>query len=284
VKALILGATGMAGHTICLYLSEKGHDITTISRKPFPYCKNIQADITNFELLKSTINNGFYDVVINCIGILNSDAENNKSYAVLLNSFLPHFLSEITEEMNTKVIQMSTDCVFSGLTGNYFETSLKDGETFYDRSKALGEIENSKDLTFRNSIIGPDISANGIGLFNWFMKQKGELQGYTKAIWSGVTTLTLAKAMESAVYENISGIYHLGNNKVISKYELLTLFNNYFKNGDLKITVSEDVVVDKSLINTRNDFNFKVPSYEQMINEMKEWVLNHRDFYSHYFR
>ena len=94
---------------------------------------------------------------------------------------------------------MSTDCVFSGKTGWYSETSSRDGETFYDRSKALGELENNKDLTFRNSIIGPDLNKNGIGLFNWFMKQEGQIYGFTKAIWTGVTTLTLAKAMERCV-------------------------------------------------------------------------------------
>ena len=101
---------------------------------------------------------------------------------------------------------MSTDCVFSGKTGGYDESSLRDGETFYDRSKALGELENQKDLTFRNSIIGPDLNEEGIGLFNWFMKQTGEINGYTKAMWTGVTTLTLAKAMESAVQQGLTGL------------------------------------------------------------------------------
>src|SRR5699024_1115052 len=107
----------------------------------------------------------------------------------------------------TKIIHMSTDCVFSGKIGNYKEDSLRDGETFYDRSKALGELDNQKDLTFRNSIIGPDINENGIGLFNWFMKQEGSINGYSKAIWTGVTTLTLAKAMDSALKEDLVGIY-----------------------------------------------------------------------------
>src|SRR5699024_5151046 len=136
-----------------------------------------------------------YDAIINAVGILNKDAEENKSHAVLLNSYLPHYISNLTKDMNTKVIHMSTDCVFSGKVGSYKEDSLRDGQTFYDRSKALGELENDKDLTFRNSIIGPDMNKNGIGLFNWFMKQNGYIKGFNKAIWTGVTTLTLAKAM-----------------------------------------------------------------------------------------
>jgi dTDP-4-dehydrorhamnose reductase len=283
MKFLVLGATGMAGHTIAIYLKEQGYDVTAFSRRPFPFCPNIIGDITDFKLVKDIIRKGEYDAVINCIGILNQTAENNKHQAVLLNSYLPHFLSYITKDSKTKIIQMSTDCVFSGKTGNYTERSLRDGETFYDRSKALGELENDKDLTFRNSIIGPDMNKDGIGLFNWFMKQRGVINGYTKAIWTGVTTLTLAKAMEKATKDNLVGLYNLVNNQTISKYELLNLFNKYFKNNELIINKSDHVIVNKSLLNTRTDFDFIVPSYEDMIKEMREWVMNHKELYPHYF-
>lgn len=284
MKILVLGGTGMAGHTISIYFKEAGHDVTAFSRSKVDYCKNINGDITDFENLKKIINEGQYDAIINAIGILNQDAEDHKSNAVLLNSYLPHFLSETTKEMKTRVIHMSTDCVFSGKTGGYSETSFRDGETFYDRSKALGELENSKDLTFRNSIIGPDMSERGIGLFNWFMKQEGQINGFTKAIWTGVTTLTLAKAMEQALKENLTGLYNLVNNETISKYELLKLFNKYMKDGQIEILPSDKLSLDKSLVNNRTDFSFKVPSYEIMAVEMKEWIDNHKDFYPHYFK
>ncbi len=283
MKVLVLGATGMAGHTISIYFKEAGHDVTAFSRRKFEYCNNIIEDITNFDLLKSIIEQGNYDAVINAIGILNQDAEDNKSMAVFLNSYLPHYLSDITKEMGTRIIHMSTDCVFSGKTGGYTETSFRDGETFYDRTKALGEIENCKDLTFRNSIIGPDLNKNGIGLFNWFMKQKGQINGFTKAIWTGVTTVTLAKAMERALQENLTGLYNLVNNETISKSELLKLFNKHMKNNAIIILPSEKVLVDKSLVNTRNDFSFNVPSYEDMVIEIKEWIENHKELYPHYY-
>jgi dTDP-4-dehydrorhamnose reductase len=284
MKVLILGGTGMAGHTISIYFKEAGHDVTAFSRSKVDYCKNVNGDITDFENLKKIINEGQYDAIINAIGILNQDAEDHKSNAVLLNSYLPHFLSDTTKEMKTRVIHMSTDCVFSGKTGGYSETSFRDGETFYDRSKALGELENNKDLTFRNSIIGPDMSERGIGLFNWFMKQEGQINGFTKAIWTGVTTLTLAKAMEQALKENLTGLYNLVNNETISKYELLKLFNKYMKNGQIEILPSDNLSLDKSLINNRTDFSFKVPGYEAMVAEMKEWIDNHKDLYPHYFK
>lgn len=284
MKILILGGTGMAGHTISLYFKETGHDVTAFSRSKVDYCKNVNGDITDFENLKKIINEGQYDAIINAIGILNQNAENHKSNAVLLNSYLPHFLSDTTKEMKTRVIHMSTDCVFSGKTGGYSETSFRDGETFYDRSKALGELENNKDLTFRNSIIGPDMSERGIGLFNWFMKQEGQINGFTKAIWTGVTTLTLAKAMEQALKENLTGLYNLVNNETISKYELLKLFNKYMSDGQIEILPSDNLSLDKSLINNRTDFSFKVPGYETMVVEMKEWIDNHKDLYPHYFK
>lgn len=283
MKVLVLGGTGMAGHTISIYFKETGHDVTAFSRSKVNYCKNINGDIADFENLKKIINEGQYDAIINAIGILNQDAEDNKSTAVLLNSYLPQFLSDTTKDMKTKIIHMSTDCVFSGKMGGYSETSFRDGETFYDRTKALGELENSKDLTFRNSIIGPDMSENGIGLLNWFMKQDGQINGFTKAIWTGVTTLTLAKAMEQALKENLTGLYNLVNNETISKYELLKLFNKHMKNGVISILPSDVVALNKSLINNRQDFTFVVPSYEQMIIEMNEWIESHKELYPHYF-
>ena len=274
----------MAGHTISIYFKEAGNDVTAFSRSKVNYCKNVNGDITDFKNLKKIINEGQYDAIINAIGILNQDAEDHKSNAVLLNSYLPHFLSDTTKEIKTRVIHMSTDCVFSGKTGGYSETSFRDGETFYDRSKALGELENNKDLTFRNSIIGPDMSERGIGLFNWFMKQEGQINGFTKAIWTGVTTLTLAKAMEQALKENLTGLYNLVNNETISKYELLKLFNKYMKDEEIEVLPSDKLSLDKSLINNRTDFSFKVPGYEAMVAEMKEWIDNHKDLYPHYFK
>ncbi|MGE7931594.1 hypothetical protein [Viridibacillus arvi] len=125
---------------------------------------------------------------------------------------------------------------------------------------------------------------DGIGLFNWFMKQQDTINGYTGAIWSGVTTLTLAKAMERAAIENVTGLYNLVNNTCISKFELLKLFNENLKENELNILPYESLKVNKTLINNRNDFSFAVPSYEKMVLEMKEWIITHRDLYPHYFR
>ncbi|KAF0129293.1 MAG: dTDP-4-dehydrorhamnose reductase [Bacteroidetes bacterium] len=282
-KILVLGASGMAGHTITLYFMEKGYDVTAYSMNPFPFCRNINGDAFNRDEFTQILVQNEYDIVINCIGILNQWADENLAMAVYLNSYLPHLIADtLLKSSKARLIHMSTDCVFAGNTGPYFENSLRDGRSFYDRSKALGEIDDDVNLTFRNSIIGPDMNENGIGLFNWFMKQNNEIKGFTGALWTGVTTLTLAKAMESAIQENLSGLYNLVNNYSISKYELLSLFNKHFRNNCITIHKSDKLQLDKSLRNSRTDFSFVVPSYEHMIIEMKEWIEAHPQLYPHY--
>lgn len=284
MKILVLGSIGMAGHVITLYFKERGYDVTAYSTQPFPHCNNIIGNAFETEKFKEMLVADNYDAVINCIGLLNQVADTNQAMAVYLNSYLPHLVADTLKDKNTKLIHMSTDCVFAGNTGPYYEDSLRDGLTFYDRSKALGEVEDSKNLTFRNSIIGPDINEQGIGLFNWFMKQSGTINGYTGAMWTGVTTITLAKAMESAIKDNLTGLYNLVNNTSISKYELLCLFNKHFRNSSLNIQKSDSLFLDKSLRSRRNDFSFQVPSYEDMIIEMKAWVINHKDLYPEYLK
>jgi len=283
MKILVLGSIGMAGHLITLYFKERGHEVTAYSMKPFPHCRNIVGNALDTEHFKSVICGDDYDAVINCIGILNRQAEEHQALATYLNSYLPHLVADLLKDRKTRLIHMSTDCVFAGNTGPYYEDSLRDGLTFYDRSKALGEVVDDKNLTFRNSIIGPDANEEGIGLFNWFMKQSGTVNGFTGAMWTGVTTLTLAKAMECALEENLTGLYNLVNNESISKYDMLRLFNHYFRDDSLTIVPSDKLQLDKSLRCRRTDFKFVVPSYEQQIREMRDWVLAHKDLYPHYF-
>jgi dTDP-4-dehydrorhamnose reductase len=220
--------------------------------------------------------------VINCIGIINQFAEQNKALASFLNSYFPHFLAEATAGTDTQVIHMSTDCVFSGKRGEYTEDDFLDGETFYDRSKALGEIEDDKNITLRNSIIGPDINSRGIGLLNWFMHQSGEINGYTKAMWTGQTTLQLAKTMEMAAKEKAHGLYNTVPDYSISKYDLLGLLNHYLRGDSLKINPIEGVNADKSLKRTRYEFSYLIPDYETMVAELTEWIKEHKDMYPHY--
>ncbi len=282
MKFLVLGCNGMAGHMISLYLKEQGHDVFGFDRTASNYIKSAVGDARNADFMKDLIVEGKYDTVINCIGILNQFAEESKALATYLNSYFPHFLAEVTSGTDTQVIHMSTDCVFSGKRGEYTEDDFRDGETFYDRSKALGELEDNKNITLRNSIVGPDINPNGIGLMNWFMKQKASVSGYTKAMWTGQTTLQLAKTMEAAAKEKASGLYNTVPDCSISKYDLLRLFNRYLRNDTMQINPIDGVNADKSLKRTRFDFSYIIPDYETMVAELAQWVIRHKDMYPHY--
>jgi dTDP-4-dehydrorhamnose reductase len=282
MKFLVLGAGGMAGHTIAIYLSENGHEVTGFALNTLTFCNTIVGDAHNKELLINIINTGKFDAIINCIGILNQFADQNIGLAVYLNSYLPYLLAEITKNIPTQIVHMSTDCVFSGKRGNYTESDLPDGESVYDRTKALGELNDNKNVTFRNSIVGPDINVNGIGLLNWFMKEKGTVKGYKNAIWTGLTTLQLAKAIEQVSKERAKGLYNMVYSEPITKYDLLVLFNKYLRNDKVIIIPDNGSAVNKSLKRTNFNFDYEIPDYEKMIFEMAGWIRSHIKLYPHY--
>ncbi len=273
----------MAGHIISLYLKEQGHDVVGYAREKSRFVDTVVGDATDFELLQKTICSGSYHSIINCVGLLNQFAENDHAAAVMLNGYLPHFLVKATAGIDTQVIHMSTDCVFSGRTGGYTEDTVPDGTTFYDRSKAMGEIEDGKNITLRNSIVGPDTNASGIGLLNWFMQQKDFVNGFTGAIWTGQTTLQLAKTMEKAAECRAHGLYNMVPAGSINKYELLKLFNEYIRITPIEINPTDRFVVDKSLVRTRFDgFDYEIPGYEVMVKELGGWMRDHKELYPHY--
>lgn len=286
MKFFICGCNGMAGHTISLFLQEQGHDVYGFDLQESKLIKSFAGNAFDTETIARVIKDGKYDTVINCIGVLNQFAENNHALAAFLNSYFPHFLAKTTEGTDIQVIHMTTDCVFSGKKGSYTEHDLRDGETFYDRSKALGELDDEKNLSLRNSIVGADINPKGIGLLNWFMNNTtGEnpvVNGYTKAMWTGQCTYQLAKTMEAAAKERAHGLVNAVPDTDISKYELLKLFNKYLRGGRVQINPVEGVNADKSLKRTNWDFNYRIPDYEQMVAEMAEWIYKHKDLYPHY--
>lgn len=284
MKFLILGCNGMAGHLISLYLKEQGYDVTGFARSESRLLdKTVVGDARDLGLLKDVIAIGNYNSVVNCIGLLNKFAESDHEAAVFLNSYLPHFLAKITANTHTQIIQMSTDCVFSGSKGGYTEESFPDGILFYDRSKALGELNDRKNVTLRNSIVGPDIKSSGIGLINWFLQQHGKVKGYKNAIWTGQTTLQLAKTIENATIQRAHGLYNMVPNASISKFDMLLLFNKYLRSDPIEVEPEENFRIDKSLIRTRFEgFSYKIPDYKTQIKELGDWMRNHKELYPQY--
>jgi len=281
-RIAVLGGTGMAGTVAVKYLKEQGYDVCYTSLDA-PDTKNSKAlDATDTRSLIKWLDSVKPDVIYNCMGILQKTSDARPDLAIMLNSYLPKYLEQKYKETNVKIIQLSTDCVFSGDRGEYNEADIPDGKTIYDRTKLLGEIDNDKDLTFRMSIIGPEHNVNGTGLFNWFMGQNGTIRGFTNVLWTGLTTIELTRAVDEAIKQNLTGLYHLATKKPISKYDLLILFKQIFNRHDICIESYDDHVSNKTLVCTRTDFDFKMLDHLHQIEDMRDWIGKHSTLYEHY--
>ena len=282
-KILVLGSAGLIGHQVYNYLKDSGnYELYNIS-----YHHKIQDDTV---LLDARDEKNFIDkitsirphYIVNCIGILINGSDTDPENAIFLNSYMPHRLTRLADKINAKLIHISTDCVFSGDKKKpYVETDEKDGRGIYAKTKGLGEVISDKHLTLRTSVVGPELKKDGEELFHWFMNQQGDISGFTKAIWSGVTTIELAKAVKWSIDHHITGLYHVTNNSSISKCDLLKLFQKYTKK-DIDIKPVDGKNVDKSFIDTRLLMNYKIPSYDQMIFDMVSLIANNRPLYSQY--
>lgn len=270
----------MLGHIVSDYLREKSFNVRGLARNKRVE-GDLEIDLSDFNALQTLIEEYKPAFIVNCAGVLNQDVDNDLYNAVLLNSLLPHFLAKITAHSKSKVIHISTDCVFSGENGPYSIEDVPNALDYYGKTKFLGELNNKKDLTLRTSIVGPDLKLQGIGLFNWFSKQTDSVEGYANAIWSGVTTLQLAKVIHFLFDNQSSGLIHYTNNEEISKFDLLQLFNNHRKNT-LTLVPNYTKIVNKALINHQNLEGHNIPSYVVMVEEMMGWIATHNSYYPHY--
>jgi dTDP-4-dehydrorhamnose reductase len=266
-KILILGSTGMLGHQVVNhFLKFDDYDVIDIAFRSKLRDETIISNVTDKTAFEKIVTELNPDFIVNCIGVL-IHGSNNVENAIYLNAYLPHQLKKISKNIGAKLIHISTDCVFSGDKGGYIESDVKDGKGVYSQTKILGEIEDDVNLTLRTSIIGPELKNNGEGLFHWFMGQSGDISGFTKSIWSGVTTIELAKIIKWAIDGKITGLYHATNNSSINKYKLLELFKKYTEK-EVSISPVEGRGIDKSFVDTRALVDYEIPDYENMIKEM----------------
>ena len=282
-KILIIGSTGMLGHQVYKHFKEKNtqYTVVDITYRSKIFEDSIILDVTKKDELDKLIRKIRPDFVVNCVGILISGSNTNIANAIYINSYLPHFIAGICSEINAKFIHISTDCVFSGSEGQYKEDHEKDGKDNYAKTKGLGEVTYDNHLTLRTSIIGPELKENGEGLLHWFLNQRESLKGFTKSIWSGITTFELARFIEIAIIFDLIGLYHVTNNIPINKFDLLKLFAKY-SNRKIEIEPIEGKSIDKSLIDTRQEVDYKIPSYDLMIKEMFEDIQKNKEHYKHY--
>ncbi|UTY25858.1 dTDP-4-dehydrorhamnose reductase family protein [Treponema denticola] len=283
-KILILGAGGMAGHMVYYYLASlKKYSLYTVCHKTFLTEHSFILDVRDTKKLTAILVDVQPDVIINCIGVLIKGAQNSIENAVYINAYYPHLLSDIISKnlQSSKLIHISTDCVFSGEKGNYKFDDKKDALDVYGMTKNLGEVINGRDLTIRTSIIGPELKKNGEGLFHWLFSNRAakELNGYTKSVWSGVTTLELAKAIDFAINTDLIGLQQLSNNKQITKYDLLKLVTDTF-NLSVEMKPVDGVISDKSIVSSILDYS--VPSYSVMLQDLHNFMSKNKELYTQY--
>jgi dTDP-4-dehydrorhamnose reductase len=211
------------------------------------------------------------DVVINAVGLIKQLAGGNAvASAVPINTLLPHRLRSLAEISGARLVHVSTDCVFSGSKGDYLESDRCDASDVYGLSKYLGEVGGENVVTLRTSIIGHELnSANG--LVEWFLSQKQGVKGFTKAIFSGLPTIELARVVRDFVlpHPELAGLYHVSV-EPIAKYELLGLIREVY-NHDIAIEPDASFVIDRSLNSDRfrSATGYIPPSWPNLVELMK---------------
>lgn len=281
MKVLILGVSGMLGNALFRRYSNDARMITygTVRNSSAPkffdsschqriICNlNVDSNNSLLELLREIRPN----IVINCIGLVKQVSEaNDPVRAIAINSLFPHRLAALCKMTESRLIHISTDCVYSGAEGNYRESSFADADDLYGRSKFLGEVDYPHSITLRTSIIGHEPQGNR-SLVDWFLSQEGFIKGYRKAFFSGLPTIELARVIQDFVIPNpkLSGLFHVSVDS-ISKYDLL---NIVAKEYDKKIEIIPDdtVKIDRSLNSSkfRLATGFSSKAWPQLIAEMR---------------
>lgn len=279
MKIILIGAGGMLGYVTYQYLSSQKHCVIGIT-KTAKFSDMICLDVTNQEETEAFLNKTPCDAIVNCAALLVKASEENKSAAVKLNAWFPHWLAEYCARHDIYLIQVSTDGVFSGERGSYDEDAPSDADSFYGKSKFLGEVSGGA-LTVRSGFWGPDVNPNGFGLFNWFMRQTGPVFGYSKAVFNGVSSLEFAQFVNQAIQKPQTGIFHLRAAEPITKYDFLLLQKEMF-DRQVSICPNGSVYIDRTLNNSRADILYKEKTFAQMMGELWQW-LQGRDDFSHYF-
>lgn len=230
----------------------------------------VNADVNNHDNLVNMLHQIRPDVIVNCIGLTKhkAGAENPLS-AIPINTLLPHRLAKICSSLGSRLIHISTDCVFSGEKGSYTESDFSDARDVYGKSKALGEIDSPNAITLRTSIIGHELNS-AYGLLEWFLSQDVQCRGFRRAIFSGLPTIVLAKIIRDVVIpaKKLSGIYHVAASP-INKYDLLKLIASEYGKA-ISISPDDTFVVDRSLSAAKfnADTGYLAPEWPELIRLM----------------
>jgi dTDP-4-dehydrorhamnose reductase len=290
-KVLILGATGMLGNA-CekLFLQDSKNDVVSTSRNQNK--NSIQFDAKN-DSVEDLIKKVEPDWIVNCIGVIkphiNEALNTSTQNAIEINSLFPHRIAKAIEATNTKVIQIATDCVYSGQVGLYTESHPHDALDVYGKTKSLGEVSSESVLHLRASIIGPE-QGRSTSLLEWFLGQKphARINGFTDHLWNGITTYHFAKLALSITETNLfsPGVKHVLPGDIVAKAELLEYFKAVYGRNDITVEHVESTnKVDRTLSSNQTSFSTnlwnasgykKAPKVEQMVQEQFDFNHSHK--------
>lgn len=236
MKVLVLGAGGMLGHKLVKTLQAKGYETFGTLRgsigdypEAFSKATILQGvDAMDFDRVRMAVDAVRPDAIVNCIGVIKQrTAAKDAVPSITLNALLPHRLAEL----GPRLIHFSTDCVFRGDAGPYRVCSLPDATDLYGRTKAMGEVVHPNAVTLRTSIVGRELT-QFTSLVEWFLAQNGPIKGFTNALYSGMTTGTMADLVCEILdhHPSLWGLYQ-ATSDAISKHDLLVLLNEAFEKG-----------------------------------------------------
>ena len=283
-KVLVLGVSGMLGNAVLrVFAQRKNYSVVGSARStgvlrwlPPELREQVicEVDVENADSLVRLFTLARPDVVINCVGLVKQLAGAADPLAAIpINSLLPHRLARLCDVAGARLIHMSTDCVFAGTRGMYSEQDLPDAQDLYGRSKYLGEVDYPHAVTLRTSIIGHELSS-AHGLVGWFLAQQAPVKGFTRAIFSGLPTMELARVMRDFVIPNtdLRGLYHVSA-EPISKFDLLTLVAQAYAKSTV-ISPDNELVIDRSLDSTRfrEMTGYQPPAWPELVRRMREFA------------
>lgn len=251
MKVLVLGPSGMLGHAMVKILRASNLEVVTAGRSD----SDIQLDVESKKLTDPRLNE--FEYIVNCIGLIthNINEENLDSVAEaeLINTEFPKRLTTFAEESGSKVIQIATDCVFSGAKGKYVESDNHDATDVYGTTKSAGEVLSENVMHLRASIVGKELKGKK-SLLEWVLGQPegAYIHGYIDRMWNGATTTAFSKVVAGILQSNSfsSGTWHLVPKDEVSKFELVSLFANSFGRADLHVTASESGLAKDMTLST----------------------------------
>ncbi len=284
MRILIFGASGMLGNAVFRFLNELDlykvfATVRSLGAKKLFYERFADriiegVDVTNNDSLIRVMTSIKPDIVINCVGLIKQIIDETDPLPTIeINAILPHRLSMLCQITNSRLIHISTDCVFSGKQGNYFESDESDATDLYGKTKFIGEVSGENIITLRTSIIGHELSSRR-ALVAWFLSQEGKVKGYTRAIFSGVPTVEFARIIRDFVLirPDLSGLYHVSA-APISKFDLLHQIASTYEK-DIEIEPDDSVEIDRSLNSSlfKEATGYSAPPWPELILRMRDFA------------